>query len=590
MARLDSISPTRAMTPASPLVAPVSPGRPRVRLDRFVLGALALLFASGTWLAIVPDRVAFATTQGVVIVHVLVGILSLPLLAPWGVRHFRRFRRVAAGGPRLGLRWALVAVTLLASATGIVALWVGQGTRLGNLHLRVAMLPALALALHLLLERRRALALLVTGMLASAAAISSTARWVIPSEAVWPRSPPLDGRLRALSGFDSAAWCGECHTQNYAEWSRSVHARSLALPVVREQFVDAIRRLGRGGPEGADTDIAQFGGNDPSGACVRCHLPVTYFGDDPRPALTAPAPTRDGITCSFCHTLRRAPISVGTSTRASYVMPKYQPAPESVRRYLGQGADSRFARSLGNLLIRWRPEMHRRDYHTPLMDRSEICQTCHGALPDTTYASWQDSTYAPSVTCQDCHMATRVTGRPVREPGAHVPWGDVRAQHRSHLFLGGNVRAMRQGQDDDGARREHDLAAHSLRIEIDAVDRAAARVTVRVTVANDGIGHLFPGMETVQRYAWVQLRVLDAQGATLVDSGPPDESSLASHPAVFFRAERDRHVLRDTTIPPRGSRTISLSVTVPAGEPSRAEALLYNSFDSDPIVRTVRAL
>jgi histidinol-phosphate/aromatic aminotransferase/cobyric acid decarboxylase-like protein len=60
--------------------------------------------------------------------------------------------------------------------------------------------------------------------------------------------------------------------------------------------------------------------------------------------------------------------------------------------------------------------------------------------------------------------------------------------------------------------------------------------------------------------------------------------------AATIRAERDRHVLRDTTIPPRGSRTISLSVTVPAGEPSRVEALLYNSFDSDPIVRTVRAL
>lgn len=558
--------------------------------DRFAPLALAPLFVTGAWLGLVPDRVAFTASQWATVAHVAVGVLALPLLARWGVRHVRQFRRVVAGGARAGLRWGLVATTLLVAATGVVALWAGQGTRLGDLHLWSALLPALALALHLAAEGRRVTALLVTASLAVAVAVPMVARKSIRGEPVMPRTPVPDGRLRPLAAFDEAAWCGECHTRNYEEWSRSVHARSLTLPVVRQQFEEAVHRLGQGGPDGADSDLTHVNGQEPSGVCVRCHLPVTYFGNDPRSVLTAPTPTRDGVTCSFCHTLRPPGRRLGPSTSGGYEMERFQPAPETVRRYLGQNADNLLARTVGNLLLRWRPEMHRRDYHSPLLDRSDACVLCHGALPDTTFTSWSTSPFAPSVTCQDCHMVTRVTGRPVREPGAHVPWGDVRPQHRSHLFLGGNVRAMLEGQDEAGARAEHELARRSLRIQVDGVERSGTRLVARVTVANEGIGHLFPGMETVQRYAWVQVRVLDARGTALADSGAPDGRSLETHPAVFFRAEHDRRVIRDTTIPPRGQRTVSLTLDVPSGEPARVEAMLFNSFDEEPIVRAERPL
>ncbi len=566
------------------------PAGSKVGRDRLALFALVPLFVTGAWLALVPDRIAFSATQWATLAHVAIGVVSLPVLVRWGVRHAQRFRRVAAGGLRSGLRWGLVATTLLVAATGVVALWAGQGTRLGDLHLRAALLPAIALALHLAIEGRRVTALLVTASLLGAVAVPMVARVSIPGAPVWPRSPAPDGRLRPVAAFDEAAWCGECHTRNYAEWSRSVHARSLTLPVVRQQFEEAIHRLGRGGPDGVDTDLAQVGGREPTGVCVRCHLPVTYFGNDPQPVLAAPSPTRDGVTCSFCHTLRRPPRLPGAGMSGEYEMERFQPAPETVRRYLGQNADGAVARTIGNLLLRWRPEMHRHDYHSPVLDRSEACVLCHGALVDTTFTSWQRSTFSPSVTCQDCHMAAHVTGGPVREPGAHVPWGDVRPQHRSHLFLGGNVRAMREGRDDAGARAEHELARRSLRITIDGVERSGQRLVARVTVASEGIGHLFPGMETVQRYAWVQVRVLDARGGSLADSGAPDGSSLETHPAVFFRVEHDRRVVRDTTIPPRGHRTVSLTLDIPSGEPARVEALLFNSFDQDPIVRTDRAL
>ena len=58
-------------------------------------------------------------------------------------------------------------------------------------------------------------------------------------------------------------------------------------------------------------------------------------------------------------------------------IPQFVSAPETVRRYIGQGSKSALGREIADLLIRWRPSVHSADYHAPVLDRSESCMPCH---------------------------------------------------------------------------------------------------------------------------------------------------------------------------------------------------------------------
>jgi hypothetical protein len=499
----------------------------------------------GTWLLVVPDHVAFLTSQVVVLAHTVLALGSVPVVAIWVYRHAKqtpRARAAQAFSQTRAARWVLTAGVACAAATGLLVVWGGDIISAASLHAICGVAVGVPLAWHLWLASRTRAAVGVGLLLGVAIVGSYVARRVVPHEPLDAPPPAFAYETRRTDLYEPAAWCGECHKRDYDEWKRTTHARSMALPNVRRDLGESLSSTG--------WDLVSIGrivkGENPPNAdhalfaCDACHTPTSFYGDDPQPMLTATGVSGEGVTCSFCHTIREvkgevekpmAALSMlGVSNPALGVplLPLYVSAPEGVRHYLGQGSGSAFARWIAGYLIRWRPTVHSHDYHAPVEATSRVCLACHslGGLdsepqtPHKTYVSWKESPFntgdpATTTTCQDCHMVERKTGKPVTESQRMVPWGPRREPGRSHLLLGGNVQAARALEDPGYGELEHRFSLGAARVTIDKLTPDADGVGVKLTVRSDLVGHYLPSMETHARYLWVRVSAVDAGGATL---------------------------------------------------------------------------
>jgi hypothetical protein len=564
------------------------------------------------WLALVPDGALFGLSQVVTAVHVVTSLASVPVLAVGALRHARGMLPILRGWVRRIPALALLLLLVATTASGAAALTRGQGTPIARAHLVCAAALLVPLMVHLLQGPRRRVAVrTVLGAAIGAAGLCVFGR-LTPSGP--PPAPSFRYATRPAELYDPAYWCGECHEAIHAEWHRSAHARTLGIPRVKSEL--------RQHEHLTQLDLAAFGEiarspDDPRQgridgafafeACTACHAPASFYGDDPRTITESDPPARDGVTCSFCHTLRgvraagdvaRIVEQAGSHPRVGPMieqMPLYVSAPETVRRYVGQASPNAALRWIGNALIRWRPAVHREDYHASFLDRSEACSACHGAagnakdLPVRSFADWKASPYAapnsePAVDCQDCHMVREPTGRHAVEPGALVDWGPTRPQRRSHQFLGGNVSASIAFRDAATAEREHAFAAQgvSVRVRGDR-DEGGRAVRVSTTIRNDGAGHLFPTVDSNLRYAWVSLTVVDAQGRTLARTDPPAPEALERSDLVLFRCTSGDFMTRcDSAVPPRSERTVRVVLPI-EGDPARVVAEVHEAFDPAPI-------
>lgn len=617
--------PSRRGVPIAGTRSAADPQKAR-RAGSWVAWLIAPHVVLGTFLLVVPDHVVFLVQQIVVLAHVLIAAATLPIAVAWTLRHVRGVRtdtpRASSRASRV-TQWTLGAVTLLAWATGVVLLRGGEGMPAAQAHAIFGMMVAAPLCAHYFLAGRRLAAGATLGALALALASTFALRSFRAGLPEIPLTPPFALQTRGDSLYDPAAWCGECHEQNYDEWRRSTHGRAVVLPRVKREFgepdkaalleidADSFGRVERGEltPEqaGLTFDI-----------CVHCHAPSSFYGRHQGNVVGAPPPHGDGITCSFCHTLRgvrnpegdngklvaamdHGPHAAGAALME--VAPFYVSAPETVRRYLGQGAKSPALRAIGDLLIRWRPQMHRRDYHSPFLDTSTACAGCHGfglagePAPHQTYALWRDSGYNRAareerVECQDCHMTAELTAAPRREPGRLVLWGPTRPQRRSHLFLGGNTNASEALGDaaTAAAERAYNQRAVSVAVRDARVVREGGHDAVRLTVSvkNLRVGHPFPAMETVQRYAWVELAVLAADGSEIQRTrSPTHEREIETTDSVMLYRADKQHGLGarwDTTIPALGHRDFDRVVTLPDGHaaPAQVRARVFHNFDAQP--------
>lgn len=553
------------------------------------LALLAPQIVLGAMLAVCPDTRVPLVAQLLTLLHVSSAIASLLAFALWATLHTRNgfATRTAVRGWRnsgAGLtRSALAASAFGAYATGGLVLWYGQGTRVGEWHAAMGLALAWPLALHLLLDgrtaaRRVACLYLLIGPLA------------LPSlrATVRPKATPIPEvaftrQTRDVSLYDSPEWCGGCHVSNYEEWAHSTHARALALPTVRrnlEKELNANPAL-----LSAELDPSAESGKN----CVQCHAPVTFFGTSPTPVLADTVLEGQGISCGFCHTLR------GLDESGFYVS-----APETVQRYLGQNSATGLVRRIGDLLIRWRPEVHRRDYRAPFLHQVAACVGCHGE----SYESWRASPYAgqatvgdhegyrssegEGVSCQDCHMAREPKALPVREPDRLVPWGDIRPQRRQHVWRGGNARAAILFGDEEGAKLDRGLRDGMLTLRILEVRREAFYVKVTVALSNDKVGHHFPSGEGGDaRNQWLQLETLDRDGRPVAvtlapDTRAPDfdqrEAPGRGIALIHQRGMTGQAAEQDTRVPPKQERTYHLSVPDGAGL-ARVRVSVRSTFD-----------
>ena len=569
----------------------------------------------GTWLLCVPDHVAFRTSQVVTLLHVALAILSVPFVAIWITRHARRMEaaRDRPFGPSVALRWLLATTVSFAMATGAIVTWGGDITPAHRLHMWCSLAVGVQLAWHLWAGGRRRPALFVAGLLLFSTVGAQATRRLLPSEPLEARVPAFEWKTRPTALYESAASCAECHGEDYDEWKRSTHARTMDNPLIRDGHVRQ--------PESVGFDLAMFGqiirgaplanANAAIIACEMCHAPTSFFGDDKQDPLHATGTPAEGVTCSFCHTMRAVTMGEHRGERVTDeqmdpknrkgllpLLPQYVSAPETVRRYLGAGSDGWLGKKVSKLLIRWRPEVHRHDYHSPVLGSSLGCMPCHGGggldfraeAPLKTYRSWETSRYntgdpATTVTCQGCHLSRIPDGPREGEPGRWVPWGPVRKDHPSHLFVGGNRTVADKLNDEEFGQLEHELNLKAATVTIVGARRAEAGIEVDVRVASRLVGHDLPSMGAQNRWLWVEVSATDAGGRPLATTKPPESGEdLASESPVMFRCVNHPSPACDTLLQPDKPRDFTVKLKLdPRATPARLSARLHLSVDREPI-------
>ncbi len=191
-----------------------------------------------------------------------------------------------------------------------------------------------------------------------------------------PQGPP-PARFSPLEASLQPEACGSCHPAQLADWTTSLHARSMG-PGVAGQLVEMLE-------------------SDPGSAlsCLTCHAPLAEQAPGVADGARARAnPVYDGtlglrgLVCVGCH----------------------------VRGHQRFGPPRRDGSLASNAPRETLP--HNGVTRTPAFLSSEFCQSCHQFTPDgfalngklleNTFEEWKTSRFArEGVQCQDCHMPDR---------------------------------------------------------------------------------------------------------------------------------------------------------------------------------------
>jgi hypothetical protein len=245
-----------------------------------------------------------------------------------------------------------------------------------------------------------------------------------------PRIPATSQTTFGILNLPDAAFCGNCHSSQQAQWATSNHAGAARDAWVMDLF------SGTGTPGGANGYVYKTS-HDPgeTGFCATCHIsladvtnPGNVLLDDP--AFESPV-VMDGVGCLACHKIDNVN---GANLNALHLLGK---------------TSYRFPDDLGTSWpFVWGPlpdvVSTMRNSEAAIYRDSLYCASCHqytnpttGAPGQNTYVEWQASPYAvpgPGFrSCQDCHMPGAAT------PGPLVAGGDVirpGSQRHDHSFVG----------------------------------------------------------------------------------------------------------------------------------------------------------
>jgi hypothetical protein len=220
---------------------------------------------------------------------------------------------------------------------------------------------------------------------------------------------------KADKQYPSAKVCGECHPNQFKQWSLSSHAYANVSPMFNK-FEQKINDLASG-------TIGHF--------CVRCHSSVgSAIGERRDIAWWDRAPaSKEGITCVTCH---RIGEGYGKTNAARRITPGdiHEPVFGPFDTTGGINAISN-AMKLGIMVSPDQPDrpadadgkkwirIHQAAIQSEIIKKSEFCVTCHqvqvhpGIKLETVWEEYRASPAAKEgITCQQCHMSTN--------PGQHV--------------------------------------------------------------------------------------------------------------------------------------------------------------------------
>jgi tetratricopeptide (TPR) repeat protein len=362
----------------------------------------------------------------------------------------------------------------------------------------------------------------------------------------------LDRYGFAVDAKIGSAQCERCHQDVVDQWSRSAHRyASFNNPFYRAS-VEALRE--------------EENGRVRSQWCAGCHDPAIMMAGNMTHDIKPDIPeSQAGLTCLSCHRMDEVH---GVGGNGNYRIADAAPSP-----YLFADAKSGIFAEVHDLLVKSKPDVHKRDMLKPVFRTSEYCGTCHKVSLDVPvngyrwlrgqneYDAHQDSGvsrnnartfYLPEKarSCQDCHM-----------PLVDAPLGDVSAKNgkvRSHLFLGPNtalphIRGDERTLAEIAEFRKNRLRADvfAVKVERDGVETSYAAPDLRdvplaagetvefqIVVRNKDVGHPFPGGTLDSNEAWIRFSVVDrdAPDETRFLSGAvDDETKRVDEEAHFYR-------------------------------------------------------
>ncbi len=283
--------------------------------------------------------------------------------------------------------------------------------------------------------------------------------------------------------FATAADCGSCHPNHFAEWEASMHAYAGSDPVLFALIEIA---------------AAEGGASD----CEKCHAPAQRRMS--RLSGTSPGRATDmsdeGISCDVCHSIAETPplASIEFLDDVDPFGPKYG----SLTNPVDTPAHSSEKRSS--------------------FSSSVFCAPCHQVnLPDgtgleNTFKEWEESNLAGmGIECQSCHMP-RYTGRAATD-------GPVRDDVHRHDFVGPDYAYEEFRGIDLAAQKEaiRSLLSASVTVTADVPSSVALGddLAIGVTVFNDRTGHSIPSGVSFSREMWVEVTVRDVGDALVYRSG-----------------------------------------------------------------------
>jgi len=348
------------------------------------------------------------------------------------------------------------------------------------------------------------------------------------------------GAIKAdtLLGSDSCGSSG-CHDQIYAEWVPSAHGFSAQDVLFRD----------------VQEVLAETSGSADTRSCAGCHDPVALLsgardggsirGDD--------LVMHEGNSCLVCHSV----TETDTNGNGSYVM-------QIPRRYLFAG-EQHFGEFWNKFLIRSYPRHHVDSYQRPLYAASEFCAACHKqtstpgaetriglAQEQNEYDSWRQGHWNheddpdKTIGCQGCHMPFVDSDDPAGN-----------GMHRSHRTLGGNM-YIPVLQNLPGGMEQSSKTIEWLRGEIeipeiedkwavgpvvamtiDAPDevQSGELINLAIVLHNNKTGHDFPAGPLDILASWVEVKVEDNLGRTLLHLGDPEGDRPTLDAPIVYKAD-----------------------------------------------------
>jgi len=248
-------------------------------------------------------------------------------------------------------------------------------------------------------------------------------------------------------------YCLKCHADAYKGWFHSAHHFSSFN---NEAYLFSVN-------ETRQVALHRDGNVKASRWCAGCHDVVPFFSgafDDPNFDIRNHPTAKAGITCTACHAITHVD---GTRGNAEYTIdePIHYPFAYSSNAAL---------QYVNNLLVKAKPEFHKKTFLKPVMRSAEFCSTCHKVSLPAELTHYKDflrgqnhydtyllsgvsghnarSFYYPEkaqANCAGCHMPLKAS----QDFGANYfhPTNDTTRFIHDHLFPAANtgLAAIRKG-------------------------------------------------------------------------------------------------------------------------------------------------